>query len=1335
MALRFPRIPVLTLTVLLAPGALATCLFGLSVAVGPAPAEAQDSSTGVRSRITESIDDSRRITLTGNVHPLALTGFDRGEASASTPTGRMRLLLKRSATQQQGLEQYLSDTQNPHSPNHYKWMTPAQFGSAFGVSDADLKTLQDWLQGYGFKIEKVPQARNVLEFSGDFGQLKSAFHTAIHTIEINGSERHFANLTDPQIPAALQSVIAGIAALNDFRPVSQAKMGATGHYNPATKTIQPDFTLFGNGGTPYLYVDPADAATIYDTPNAALNANYKGTTYDGTGVNIGIVGDSNFTMQAVINYRLLFLNETTANVNAPTVVVDGEDPLLNGDEPEALLDNEVAGGIAPKAKLYFYTSADSNLQSGLFNAIFRALDDNTVSILNMSFGACEAALGTTENQVLLEVMEQAAAQGISVTVSSGDNGSAACDSDALPSASNGLQVSGFASPPYAIAVGGTDFDALQGNFTTYVTDAVGGKLTSGSAPYYGTALSYIPEEPWNDSTSSNGDLAFNQPFVGSQGSTDIIAGSGGVSSCVTSTQSGDTITCQGGYAKPAFQTQLTPSDGARDIPDVAFLAANGLYGAVWVVCAPGNCETVNGQLTSSSSFSGYGGTSAAAPAFAGMLALVEQKVGTRLGQANTVLYQLAASQYATVFHDVTTGNNSVVCTTGSPNCASNGFLTGYNAGTGYDLASGLGSVDATQLVNQWNSVTLATTKTALTINGSAAPLSAVHGANLTFQVGIAPSTALGVAAIVDNADETTAGPQNNGQIAIPLKSGAGSAQYNGLPGGSYSVYARYGGDTLDAASTSTPIQVTISPEASTTALMVNAYTGAYNSSGVNLPIPSLSSVPYGSYIFANAQILGKAEGTATQGIATGSVSLADNGTSLASGLNISSSDLAVYQSPSASTPAVFSIGTHSLVATYTGDPSYQQSTSTPVSLTVVKGGTSVVVYPNTASISSLQSDQVQVVVQTSSLGAYPTGTITLTSNGTTLATLTGFQKSSFNGADAVFGTVTLSGNALAAGVNTITATYSGDANYIGAVGNSNITVAEASFALSSAGSINIAAGATTGNTSQITVAPSNGFVGLVNLSCAVTSAPPSASSPVTCALPATINLTGTASASAMLTVTTATSTTSGSYTVTVKGTDATTGKISATTTVGVIVTGGLSNASFALTNSGPLSFAAGATTGNTATVTATPSNGFTGIVNLSCAVTTSITNPNDPPSCSVPTTLTVSGSAAATATVSVKTTAPTTAALGNTARLGLPGAALAAMLLLGIPAKRRRRMGLYLVLALIGTVTAIGCGGSHTTTPVGQPGTTAGAYTVTVSGTDAATGKIVQTTTITVNVN
>jgi subtilase family serine protease len=375
---------------------------------------------------------------------------------------------------------------------------------------------------------------------------------------------------------------------------------------------------------------------------------------------------------------MAFLGEASGSVNLPTVVVDGSDPGLNGKGNEALADTEVSGGIAPKAKLYFYTSAATDLSSGLLNAVFRALDDNTVSILKLSFHSCEAALGTAGNQIVLEAGEQAASQGITLTNSSSDLGPADCESGTESQATQGFGVNGLASTPYTIAVVGTDFDALSTSFTSYVNNA-----SRGTPPYYATALKYIPENPWNNSTSVNTTLSNNVANRNIEGAGNIIAGSGGVSSV---------------YAKPAFQTSLTPNDGFRDLPDVSLLAGSGMYRAAWAFCSDNvtdgvktetytDCQTTNGQFTSNTLVAGAGGTSLSAPAFAGMLALVAQAHGSpsdnyRLGQANVILYQLAQSRYSTVFHDITTGNISVPCASGSPDCGSNLFMTGYKTGTG-----------------------------------------------------------------------------------------------------------------------------------------------------------------------------------------------------------------------------------------------------------------------------------------------------------------------------------------------------------------------------------------------------------------------------------------------------------------------------------------------------------------------------------------------------------------------------------------------------------------------------------------------------------------------------
>lgn len=1277
-------------------------------------------------RITAPIDDADRVALKGNTHPLAQARFDRGQASSSMSTGRVALLLKRSPARQQALSEYLAGLQDPRSPAYHKWLTPSQYGETFGLAASDIDTVERWLESHGLKVEKLPQARNVIQFSGSVDQIQAAFHTPIHSFTVNG-QHHYANLVDPQIPAALAPVIAGIGPLNDFHPHPLAKLDARARYDASTDTLQPQLTLFDGAGDPYLFVDPADAATIYNTPNAKLNANYTGTTYDGTGVSIGIVGDSNVDMDGVTNYRLAFLGETAANVNIPTVVVDGDDPGVNGDTVEAELDNEVAGGLAPKAKLYFYVSANTGLQSGLFNAIFRALDDNTVSILNISFGGCEAEQGSSTNALILEGYEQAAAQGISVTVSSGDSGSAGCDYDGLPQAQSGLAVNALASTPYNIAVGGTDYDILPSNFTDYVQDKSGRYLYSGSAPYYRTALKYIPEEPWNDSTSVNTDTAANVA-LSNQGVTDIVAGGGGASSV---------------YAKPPFQTALTPDDHARDLPDVSFLAGNDLYAATWTLCAASvvivDCQTENGQLAPGAFISGVGGTSAAAPAFAGMLALVEQKAGTRLGQADSVLYQLAQAKYKTVFHDVTTGDNSVVCAAGSPDCGKNGFMTGYDAAAGYDQASGLGSVDVASMVDNWDSVSLAPTTTTLDINASTAPVNVTHGTSLLFQASVAPATAGGVVGIIDTANEVTGeGAQNNGQLAIPLSHGSGSATYNGLPGGSYTVYARYGGDTANAASSSSPaLQVNVSPENSTTSLGVHGYAvDAYAT-----PISGTTSIPYGSYIVADAQIYGTAEGSAaTQGIATGSVAFLEGGKTLGHA-QISSSNQASYpailETAIPPLPTAYSIGQHTFLAKYAGDPSYNPSSSRPVSFTVVKGNTTLYASAGSTTITSLQSTNVLLGVDTTSIGAIPTGTVTLSEKGATLATTTGISLG-VGGYGEVLGEgrLPIAGNQLAPGTNILTVTYSGDSNYNGSSTTVTINVTASNFSLTSAGSMTVIAGASAKDT--ITARPTNGFLGFVDLSCAVTASPDRASSPVTCTIPASVNITGNTAVSASLSVSSTTATTPGTYTVTVTGKDAATGKLTASTPVAVSVTAPAVPPGFTLTNSGNLTIKAGATTGNSSTISVSPSGGFTGVVNLVCAVSAASGSPASSPTCSVPSTVSIAGSNAASAALTVTTQANTSALVPPLYKyfVSTGGAAIAAVFFFGIPERRRSWRSMAGLFVILVSLDLLGCG-TTTRNPTGGSGggTTPGTYAVSVSASDAATGKITTSTTVSVTVN
>lgn len=1188
-------------------------------------ASAQQTPGPVPSRITAPVDESHLVTLKGNLQALAGAQFDRGLAPPAMPTGRIRLILSRSAEQQQALSTLLVNLQNPASLSWHKWLTPAEFGADFGISESDLQQVQLWLQSHGLKIESVSPARNVIEFSGSVGQLKGAFHTSIHSFAIDG-QTHFANITDPQIPAALAPVIAAVGPLTDFHPRPAYVRGTSGVFDPSQHRIVPSLTLTSNG-TPYLFVDPADAATIYDTPNKYLNPSYTGSTsYDGSGVTIGIAGTSDLTTADVANYRAAFLGESTASANLPAVIVDGNDPGLNGAGVEALLDTEISGGIAPKAKIIFYTSADTDLSSGLFNAIFRALDDNAVSILSVSFQNCESSLGASGNQLVLEAAEQAAAQGITLVASAGDNGSAGCDDfDTQTQANQGFAVNGLASTPYNIAVGGTDFDVLQNSFSQYINNT-----SNGAAPYYLTALKYIPEMPWNDSTTRQGPLTGNLPWS-TASEQNIDAGSGGVSTV---------------YSKPPFQTSLTPNDNARDLPDVSLLAGNGLYQAVWAVCSDGttdgsptgvDCQTNNGQFTSNTTFSGVGGTSAAAPAFAGMLALLAQAHGSpsdnyRLGQADNVLYQLAQSHYANVFHDVTSGNNSVACASGSPDCGSNGFMTGYNAVAGYDLASGLGSVDVAAMVANWNSVSPASTSTTFSINGSTAPYTGTHGASLTFNVDVAPSSATGVAAIVDSANQISGGIQNNGQFAIPIASGSGSATYNGLPGGSYTVWARYGGDTANASSVSTPpINVTIAPEDSSTALAVHAYDRT-----TGQPI-STTNVPLGAYVFLDAQIEGTAEGANSQGIATGSVTFTD-GSPILGVAPVSSGNQASWP-PRAGNLPVLGGGQHQLAASYSGDASYKASSST-VSLNVLPGSSQVKVDSEdipSLTLTSSQSNYVQTTVYTDNFGtASPTGTVSLLQNNTVVSS--GSVGGGDGGSQWVMdGLIPIKASQLQPGLNTFTVQYSGDSNY--APSSSGPVSIDAiapggGLTLTSPDTLSMSAGGSL--TKAITLTPSGGYTGLVQWSCL----DPANQNVISCLVPEThVPLSG--PVDTPLVIFASSSTPSGNYTITLNGYDgsATDGiTISKNITVNVTTT----PPALAVMSNGLLNVTAGSTSGNVSDFSIIPSGGLTGQVNLSCTVATLITDPQSAPTCTVPASLTLKDASPIMAQVQIGTTSSTT---------------------------------------------------------------------------------------------
>ena len=989
---------------------------------------AQDSTAEMQAQtplISGAIDESQLATLKGNTHPLARSEFDLGTAPASLPMQRMLLVLKRSPQQESALEKLLDDQQDKNSPNYHKWLSPEEYGKQFGPTDSDMQVITNWLQSHGFEVGAT-KGRTVLEFSGSASQVREAFHTAIHKYLVNG-EQHWANASDPQIPAALTPAIAGVASLNDFRPKPMnAPAGAFSRDLATGKitAVHPDFT-FPSGcvendrsqGACYYGLGPYDFATIYDVLplwNAGVN---------GTGQTIAIVGESNINVQDVANFRSMF----GLPVNNPTVILNGPDPGILGDESEADIDVQWSGAVAPNATIDFVVSQPTETTSGVDLSAVYIVENNLAPVMSESYGYCELALGTSGNQFYSNLWQQAAAEGITVFIAAGDTGAAGCDDFGGPPpapAQYGLEVSGFASTPYNVAVGGTDFNDFSDPAKYW--NATNNSTTQASA------LSYIPETTWNDSCtnaifgtvgfSTNAETNCNNPQLVNL--VVPVGGSGGFSNCTT--PSGLTAaSCAGGYAKPSWQSGAgVPADGKRDLPDVSLFASNGFLGSFYIICQSdqtyGTCSLNNAP----SYFLGFGGTSVSSPTFAGIMALVNQQTGSRQGNANYVLYKLA-SQQPTAFHDVTSGTIAMPCATGSANCTTNtpghayGVLSGYNAGTGYDLATGLGSVDANVLVTKWSSVTLLPSATTLS---SLTPTTITHGQAVNFSASVAAKS--GTGATPTGTISLVGGPTNSSQgiAGFSLANGAVSGSTDLLPGGTYSVTAHYPGDSIYGPSDSAAISVTVGKENS----QPQVFLATFNSSG-NLINGNTSTAVYGSPYVVRVNI-GNSAGQMCSPLAasgatacpSGNVTLTANGTVLDAGTYTLNS-YGYFEDFAAQLPG----GTNSVKAVYAGDESFNASSVTSA-ITITPANTQTTMNGIQGAAVGLPATISAIVTPYVNSGAAPSGTVTFYANGIALSGTVTYSTSA-NTPPSLY--ATLSYVFTAPGNYAITATYNGDSNY------------------------------------------------------------------------------------------------------------------------------------------------------------------------------------------------------------------------------------------------------------------------------------------------------------------
>jgi hypothetical protein len=1105
---------------------LAALAMAAGIAAPAQPAGAAGSGQAApRILISQAVNEQQRTVLKGNTHPLARGEFDRGAAPASMPMQRMILVLQRSADQESALRALLEGQQTKGSPNYRQWLSPDQFGKQFGLSASDLATVVAWLKSHGFQVSSVSRGGIAIEFSGTAGQVEEAFQTSIHKYTVNG-EQHWANSSDPSIPAALAPALKGVLTLHNFpRHPHSTVQGMPVRATQGPPAPLPLFTFTSNKET-YYGLGPTDFATIYNVLplwNAGI---------DGTGQTVAIVGETNIHLTDIEAFRSLF----GLPAKDPVVVLNGPDPGVVGDEPEAVLDVSWSGAVAKNATIDLVVSASTETSLGVDLSALYIVDNDLAPVMSESYGECEAALGNTGNAFYNALWQQAAAEGITVAISAGDGGSAGCDNfDSQSVAYDGLAVSGFASTPYNVAVGGTDFDQTAATAPTYWS-AANNAITGASA------LGYIPETTWNQSCAGMG---VNQCSYSSN-DLNIVAGSGGPSSCSTQDSSGN---CLSGYGKPAWQAGTgVPEDGVRDLPDVSLFASAGFNGSFYITCE----EDMNGPFgipapcsLSGLEFVGIGGTSASAPAFAGILALVNQKAAAqgqsaRQGNANYVLYKLAAQSGAScnsstaaatgnscIFYDITKGNNSVPCWAGTPNCGTapmNGYgvLVDPNNPTnpawtttpGYDLASGLGSVNANNLVNAWSAAAFAPTTTTLT---NLSPVSLVHGQPVSVSVTVAANSGSGTPTGSVALIAAPAG-KSQGVDDFQLVNGVASGTTSLLPGGTYNVTAHYSGDSAFGASDSPPVQVTVGKENSQTIATLEAI-----NSQTNWTFEPVSTFPYGSILFLSGNVTGEAgmacaPNPVQSGVAcpTGSVSFTLNGKALDAG-TYALSNLAYAQDslPGADFTA---LGSLTLQAQYSGDASYNPSTATlnetvtqaPISIGLGSSDLNeVFAYGNSGETVTYfaysgELFHIGTVAQSGSILQAPTGTISILENGNPVSgtlTMTSVN-GKYNGVIALNAfnfawlgasvPVTLS----TPGNYNFTDSYSGDAYYAGSQSLSPfaVTVVDTTFNMTTPiPSMTIAAPGQTGTTT-VTLTGVDNFVGQVTVTCTV----PAAMAEATC---------------------------------------------------------------------------------------------------------------------------------------------------------------------------------------------------------------------------------------------
>ncbi len=892
----------------------------------------------VANRIAPVAHEARR-PVQNTVSPRAKSSIDLGAAPASLKLNGLMLQFNMTPAQQVALNQLLADQKNPASPSYHQWLTPQQYGAQFGLSADDIAQVTSWLTEQGFTVTGVAKSSTFVTFSGTAEQVQQAFGTTVHDLSLNG-ERHIANLTDPVLPSAIAKVVSNVSGLNDFRPESHLRVNQV-----SADAIRPHFTVPGSN-PPFHALAPADFNTIYDV-KPLISGGLSGA---GIGKcsnpavpcgDIAVLGQVDITPYGadLDAFRLAAglpaarpeIDLFGANPGSPSSACTNNSIPHCADLEESMLDVEWAGAIAPAAKIVFVTSTNAVTSSFL-----TAVAQDVAPIISLSYGQCESSIPLGELTVLNATLQQASLQGITVIGPTGDDGATDCDA-LVSSATKGLAVDYPGSSPYVTGIGGTMFDE-GANSAAYWHPT--NDITNGSS-----VIKYIPEVVWNETPADIGDTP---PSFG--------AGGGGASIL---------------FVKPEWQIgNGVPPDGRRDVPDISLNSASKHDGYLFCFqssCTGGkfyNITTGNGAI--------LGGTSAATPPFAGIMALVEESLASgRLGNINPNIYAMAnGNQYNAIFDDITNGNNNSPCSSG-PNCPSGGGSIGFTAGIGYDRASGWGSINATVFAQQWTSfppkapgVPIAS-QTTVTATPNSVP------------VGTPVSLAITVASITPNLPYPPTGSvqiQVDGTtVATSVALTSGQATYSlattGLTGGPHTVTVIYSGDSnFKSSSGSTIITIT------------GTGTGGTITSRTSVTATP-SSVTAGTAI---SLVITVAPGSSSANTPTGTVQIQVDGATVATSVALASAQA----SYSLSTTGL-AAGQHPVTVIYSGDSNFTGSQGgTTITISVPAAGSDFTITPSTASVSTIVGGSVPAIMFTLSPVNGFTGPITLSVSDTSKDGLT-----------------------------------------------------------------------------------------------------------------------------------------------------------------------------------------------------------------------------------------------------------------------------------------------------------------------------------------------------------